>query len=459
MREPAGCLASLRSLGSLAPPPGVHNLEAVHTVTLFFTTLGMLPATWFAIAVYSDSNVTYVDGSVLTGERWTAYTPVTHLANHYGILEPFAAVSNTATFCGGLGLFLMPFLSGDFMPAPTFAVAAYMALLGASSWVFHADGSKMDTWQHAADRLSMFILFAYMSVACFSGLWHACRGQRATPRSPIILLTNVGGISFAMYCVVYQRTIQAFQFLVQTGFVLFTCSYLTMATLHYHRQSATAPRRRDLHKLLLASLRAAPSTAIKMLALGVAYFIRTAADEEGLDLALAPFGNDTGTFEERVEWRRLHDVEHGTWHFWTSYAIMAAGLTLVEGLSGELTPPAGYVAAPSFAADEQAATRRWLSDWFESEHPAEVVSMLWTCVLLVWTAALEAVEVSSTTWLLSWALIVALTLPLAASMLAWLVRRHNRRLAKLRAAEPSPSADAAESESSAGLSLKADLQA
>ena len=37
------------------------------------------------------------------------------------------------------------------------------------------------------------------------------------------------------------------------------------------------------------------------------------------------------------------DFTHGTWHFLAALVVMGLGLGLVEGLSGEIAPPSGYL--------------------------------------------------------------------------------------------------------------------
>lgn len=73
----------------------------------------------------------------------------------------------------------MPFLSGDDMPAPTYAVALFLTILGGASMAFHADASRTGTWAHVADRYGMFMPFAFLSVAVFNGLFHAYHGIEA----------------------------------------------------------------------------------------------------------------------------------------------------------------------------------------------------------------------------------------------------------------------------------------
>ena len=102
----------------------------------------MAPPTLYSVGVHwgnsgNASSLNWVDDSALPTRqgpisRLYLYTPIAAETFH----EPFSALSNTAYFTAGLGLFLMPFLSGDDIPAPTFAVAVFLVILGVASMAF-----------------------------------------------------------------------------------------------------------------------------------------------------------------------------------------------------------------------------------------------------------------------------------------------------------------------------------
>ena len=54
----SGLLTTMRRIETL-PPPGVHNLEAQHTIAFVFCLLGMVPATLYTASVHwSPGNIT-----------------------------------------------------------------------------------------------------------------------------------------------------------------------------------------------------------------------------------------------------------------------------------------------------------------------------------------------------------------------------------------------------------------
>lgn len=158
-------------------------------------------------------------GQMLAGQEWT---------------EPFAGPSNLAYFTGGIGIFLMPCMSGDYMPAPMFAVAVFLCFLGGASAAFHADGSQTGTWQHVADRFGMYMPFGFLPFAMCNACVHSVRGRPQHPRSTVAFLTNLFGMSFAIFCVLTQGQIESMTFLVGTGFVIFTLEGFSTGFLHFN---------------------------------------------------------------------------------------------------------------------------------------------------------------------------------------------------------------------------------
>mmetsp|Transcript_100370 Transcript_100370/g.287226 ORF Transcript_100370/g.287226 Transcript_100370/m.287226 type:complete len:205 (+) Transcript_100370:97-711(+) len=152
---------------------GVGNLEAMYSLAFTFAFAGTVPSTFYAASVYWDEDTTYygVEVNVTLENKWVAYCPTSTFA------EPFAATANLCYWFAGLGLFLLPFFSGDHMPPKTFGVGMLVSFLGAASMAFHAAASTPGNWRHAADRFGMYMVFGYLAVAVLHSLFQACIGQ------------------------------------------------------------------------------------------------------------------------------------------------------------------------------------------------------------------------------------------------------------------------------------------
>ena len=93
---------------------GVRNLESLHTLALFFPMVGMAIATLSASLTYWSSD------TVFYGYEGVSNNWYRHTAQNAWYMEPFAAPANCAYWFAGLGLFLMPYLSNDHLPATVF---------------------------------------------------------------------------------------------------------------------------------------------------------------------------------------------------------------------------------------------------------------------------------------------------------------------------------------------------
>ena len=91
--------------GTKATAGGVRNLESLHTLALFFPLLGMAIPTVSAAICYWSSDTVFSGYEGVSGSR-------RHTPENAWYLEPFAAPANLAFWFAGLGLFLMPYLSG-----------------------------------------------------------------------------------------------------------------------------------------------------------------------------------------------------------------------------------------------------------------------------------------------------------------------------------------------------------
>ena len=479
--------STCKKLESRRTPPGIHNLEAMHTLALFWSMLGMIVPVWVSARTYLSSTPYFLNATSASVVPRNGASYVTDLSkelpsNDYidtpiGVefiipcAEPFAALANLAYFTAGLGLYMMPFLSGDFMPAPVFGVAIFLCVLGACSWAFHADASQLFTWKHNADRFAMFMPFAFMSIVQFNGLVHALRGVPASPRSLVGLATNVGGMFFAVYVLVSQEQFDAMSILISCGFVIFTCDFLTIALLHYHRmtkEDATIGQQPDHKKRSIAMkvfhsiLRALPTLVVRLLALGIGFYCRIAGVAH-LNNARDQARDDASRIEERT----LHDFTHGTWHFFTAVVLMGLGLGLCEGLSGELSAPRGLIeyrpalVATStswkkssrtldvhlptakdeelqMSADALAAADNLVREYavfFQREDPWEMTSLVLTALIAIVAALLTGLNASSKTWCVGWIIILIVALPVEACALYKVVSKHNRLLDRLAESE------------------------
>lgn len=333
--------------GTKATAGGVRNLESLHTLALFFPLLGMAIPTVSAAICYWSSDTVFSGYEGVSGSR-------RHTPENAWYLEPFAAPANLAFWFAGLGLFLMPYLSNDHLPATVFAVAIYLNLLGACSMSFHMDASATGTWQHVADRFGMFLVFGHLAVAVFSGLWHACWGVEQRPRSLFALIINVLALVYASYLFIYQASIDTMIFLIGTGFVIFSANYFTLAILRFRAidpdQRCGACCGEWWSKLgwLFAGL---PTLITRLTLLGVA-FAMNMSSATARDTAARTSDPVTG-----IELRAQHDMLHGTWHFAVAVVIMGMGLALLEGLS-VCSQPHPSTLPPAPASDRPASSSR-----------------------------------------------------------------------------------------------------
>ena len=130
-------------LEEFKPPPGVHNLEAMHTLALFWALLGMCFPVTFATVVYWGNNTSYYAGADADLPHETyAFTPQNAVFIEPNA-EPFSSLANISYFTAGRGLYLMPFLSGDFMPRGSTSIRAVRVYLMVTT--IHHKNSKMNT--------------------------------------------------------------------------------------------------------------------------------------------------------------------------------------------------------------------------------------------------------------------------------------------------------------------------
>jgi hypothetical protein len=143
------------------------NLEAIYTLSVFTPFLGATPGLVTAYGLYIGEYFE-VGGPA----EWHYYNATTAPNGAYlfassraHFKEPFAGPSNIAFWTCGTVLFMLPWLSGTRMPNTTYGIGMNLALLGAASYAFHLDGSRMWTWQHG-ERSSKNASLCNASLQC-----------------------------------------------------------------------------------------------------------------------------------------------------------------------------------------------------------------------------------------------------------------------------------------------------
>ena len=449
-------IKEIQRLADIETPPGIYDIQASFTLSLFWSLIGMVPATVYSASVYyNGSTEYYLDGQNASlpappKSNWKMTPITTQTWSGLQWAEPFAGPSNFAFFSGGVGIFLMPAMSGDYMPAPMFAVAVFLCILGGASGSFHADGSQTGTWQHIADRYAMCVLslrltschhtsrgsirlpssyptpptlpyvrympFGFLVFSMINALVHAIRGRPQHPRSAVAFLTNIGGMSYAIYCLIDQQSIDSMLFLIGTGFVIFTLESFAIAFLHYNAfflrasetDSKNPPSRcKHLCVFFQSALLAMPPLLTRLLSLGIGFYCNAMSASH---MSCAVHGNDcpgvapgeTPSMESRIEERRLHDFTHGTWHFLTSFVLTGLGLSLVQGLSGTRR----YLG--SVAEIDAIDTNRFLHGLrtylvsFLHERRLELRSMGFSTATTIVFLVLVLSEANSRTWMATW---------------------------------------------------------
>eukprot|EP00966_Prymnesium_polylepis_P055994 1295695-Prymnesium_polylepis.1 len=119
--------------------------------------------------------------------------------------------------------------------------------------------------------------------------------------------------------------------------------------------------------------------------------------------------------------------------------IMGLGLTVIEGLSGELVPPATVAAYRLVPRAEAIAADRFVEQYalfFRREHRWEIASMVNSCALAIFCIALQRSGASSDAWLISWVCVLVVLVPIQTVALFKVVVAHNRHLRKVGIAAP-----------------------
>lgn len=318
---------------------GVVTFDSAHVYALFLAVLWLPVATLHSALVYWNGDTAYYLTATDAGrEPPTAYQAFTPMGSSFlgvSVSEPFAAVSDGSYFTAGVGVLILPLVSGDFQPVAVVALGGLLAFVAAASGAFHAGGSQGGSWAHALDRLSMYSLFVYATCTSVNAAWHSVRGVQQSPRSAVAATTNVLGASLALYFVITQQEIESTTFLVGTGFAVFLLLTISRAGLLFH-QFALDPRCSDessTRRALAAFLLSLPDLATQMVTLGVGFLLNISSAGH-LDCALVQEGCAGSTNEERVEQRKLHSLTHGVWHFQTALVLCVVAVSTSRGLAG-----------------------------------------------------------------------------------------------------------------------------
>ena len=144
-------------------------------------------------------------------------------------------------------------------------------------------------------------------------------------------------------------------FLIATGFVIFTANGFARCFLHMRQfeeeqtaNGGTAPTL--MVKMIHGASRSLPTLFTRLVCLGLGFWFNISSANYLRDTYSQ--SDPSLTIEERITFRKMHDMTHGTWHFMTAVVIMGLGLSLVEGLTGRIEPPRGYMRARQDAAKE-----------------------------------------------------------------------------------------------------------
>ena len=214
----------------------MRTVEATHVLVLFFPALGMIPAVVVAVHIYVTGSTEFVSANHT--DPMLRFTPVAFYP------EPFSSLSNLATVSCGFGLFLMPMISGSFLAPQIFGVGMVLSFLGAGSWAFHKDASRVGHWQHVVDRIGMFTAFAYLAVVVLCGCFHSTTMQPVKPRSQCSLLSNLACMAAVSLCIVYQDHIDTATFLGAFGTIVVTANAVTTSMLAWHDSASQAAAER-----------------------------------------------------------------------------------------------------------------------------------------------------------------------------------------------------------------------
>lgn len=90
------------------------------------------------------------------------------------------------------------------MPPQAFGVGILLAFLGASSWAFHGDASRVGTWRHVCDRIGMFLALSVCAILVLNATYLVGRGRVDSPRSCCSLMASLGSMVAVSMCVVWQ---------------------------------------------------------------------------------------------------------------------------------------------------------------------------------------------------------------------------------------------------------------
>ena len=170
---------------------------------------------------------------------------VVSLCKYWGgapIHEPFSAYSNLSYILGAMGLLLLPFLTHRSNPNESAIGDILLLLLGSASLLFHANGSKSDTWESSVDRMSMFLAMGYFAVIVFGGIASARIGRPLHPSSLARALVSLLSSVMLIFVVLFQSRIDTLVFFLATGIPLFSGTFCInlLITRHISRHAVFA---------------------------------------------------------------------------------------------------------------------------------------------------------------------------------------------------------------------------
>lgn len=426
----AGVWQRIKQNEDAAEIEGVVTFDNANVYGLFLVMLWLPIATLHSALLYWSADTTYYLTSADSGsEPPTAYQAFTPVGSNFlgiSIFEPFAALSDGSYLTAGLGILILPFVSGDFQPVAVVALGALLVFVAAASGAYHAGGSQSGSWSHVMDRASMYCLFGYATCSSVNAAWHSVRGVQQSPRSAVAAAANIVGASISLYFLISQEAIESMTFLISTGFVVFTVLFISRAALLFH-QFGLDPRCRyetTTRRALSAFLLSLPDLATQMIPLAVGFLLNLKSADH-LDCALLQIGCAASTYDDRIEKRKLHSIVHGMWHIFTAFVLCVVAVSTSRGLSGvAYARSVNPKECPSHFSG-LLVERAWA---LVSNDVSEYIAMLLTVAVSLMFFLLDLFSANSNVWMAVLLAVSAFITPVSILMFARSRRAHVSRV-------------------------------
>jgi hypothetical protein len=445
---------------NIAPPVGMLVLEFVQIMSLLAPLIGILPAVFSSVHVYWIADTEYVQASdTLEPDQCDKF-----IGTPRGFCpEPFAALSNITFWTVGAALYLLPLLTKNTLQGAVCGLGMLLALLGTGSMAFHDHASCASMiWQHAMDRYAMFAATAYAVVMAGVSLYDTIWDRVILPGDAVAAWSNVWALGAVMVTIMYQEDLDAIIMIGGCGFLVLIMDFAIQTLIFYHLRHDDGKRTYTFGKALRHALPSF-SVRVAHLGLaffvkfsGEAYFEKAYRRADSVSIWKAEavanltqafnssntlFDNVVGPpgaldfnmhvdldkgwetsaaralmaaadahafgdafFEfsatEREEFRKLHDLLHGGWHFHVAAVLCGLAMTAVAGMRAQV-----YQGASVPVLEK-------IGKWENYAMVLEIVTAVTLCVP-------EAFGANSNQQLAVWVVVVVVALPIN----AWLLIR------------------------------------